>query len=120
MKLDDEAKAFHYAVYSTVSQIPYGNVTSYGHIAYLIGKPNNARQVGSSLKNCQYIISRLNQENALIENLPWWRVLLALGSISVREHGEYEQAKRLREEGVEVNNMKVDLSQVGWFPDETE
>lgn len=120
MRLDDDAKAFHYAVYSVVSQIPHGKVTSYGHIAYLIGRPSNARQVGSSLKHCEYIVSRLNEENAGISNLPWWRVILSLGSIAQRESGEYEQARRLREEGVEVNGMKVAMDEHGWFPDDVE
>lgn len=37
MPRSDEAEAFFYAVYSAVQEIPYGKVTSYGHIARLIG-----------------------------------------------------------------------------------
>lgn len=33
----DEAKAFFHAVYSAVSEVPSGRVTTYGHIAALIG-----------------------------------------------------------------------------------
>ena len=33
----DEAQAFFHAVYRAVQEIPYGKVTSYGHIAKLIG-----------------------------------------------------------------------------------
>lgn len=33
----DEAEAFFHAVYSAVQEIPYGKVTSYGHIAKLVG-----------------------------------------------------------------------------------
>lgn len=118
MRLDDEAKAFHYAVYEVVNKIPYGKVTSYGHIAYLIGRPQNARQVGSSLKHSGYIVARLNEEEAQISNLAWWRVILSLGLISKRDSGEFEQAKRLKDEGVEVNGMKIDLDEYGWFPDD--
>lgn len=118
MRLDEETKAFHYAVYAVVEKIPYGKVTSYGHIAYLIGRPNNARQVGSSLKHSEYIVSQLNQENAGISSLPWWRVILSAGTISKRESGEYEQARRLRDENVVVDGMKIDVNEFGWFPEE--
>lgn len=37
MTRSDEAEAFFYAVYSAVREIPYAKVTSYGHIARLIG-----------------------------------------------------------------------------------
>lgn len=36
MPRTDEASAFFFAVYSAVQEIPYGKVTSYGHIAKLI------------------------------------------------------------------------------------
>ena len=37
MPRTDEAEAFFYAVYSAIQEIPHGKVTSYGHIARLIG-----------------------------------------------------------------------------------
>ena len=37
MPRSDEAKAFFLAVYRAVQEVPYGKVTSYGHIARLIG-----------------------------------------------------------------------------------
>lgn len=37
MPRSDEAAAFFHAVYSAVQEIPHGNVTSYGHIAKLVG-----------------------------------------------------------------------------------
>lgn len=118
MRLDDEAKAFHSAVYDVVGLIPYGKVTSYGHVAYLIGRPQNSRLVGQSMKHSAYIIARLNEEQGHIENLPWWRVILSAGLISPRESGEAEQAQKLREEGVIVNGTRVNLEEYGWFPDD--
>uniref|UniRef100_A0A0L0NRF6 6-O-methylguanine-DNA methyltransferase n=1 Tax=Candidozyma auris TaxID=498019 RepID=A0A0L0NRF6_CANAR len=121
MNLDDEKKAFHYAVYDTVSRIPHGNVTTYGHIAYLIGRPQNSRQVGSSLKHLRYIRERLNQEGAGLGEVPWWRVVNSAGIISPRNFGEFEQATLLRGEGVVVlERHKMDLEQYGWFPDDVE
>lgn len=37
MPRTDEAEAFFFAVYSAIQEIPLGKVTSYGHIARLIG-----------------------------------------------------------------------------------
>lgn len=37
MPRTDEAEAFFHAVYSAIQEIPHGKVTSYGHIARLIG-----------------------------------------------------------------------------------
>ncbi len=37
MARSDEATAFFYAVYRAVQEIPPGRVTSYGHIARLVG-----------------------------------------------------------------------------------
>lgn len=37
MPRTDEAEAFFHAVYSAIQEIPYGKVTSYGHIAKLVG-----------------------------------------------------------------------------------
>jgi methylated-DNA-protein-cysteine methyltransferase-like protein len=37
MSRSDEAQAFFHAVYAAVQQIPVGSVTSYGHVAALIG-----------------------------------------------------------------------------------
>ncbi|OBA21294.1 hypothetical protein METBIDRAFT_41684 [Metschnikowia bicuspidata var. bicuspidata NRRL YB-4993] len=115
--LSDEAKAFHYAVFSAVSQIPEGRVTSYGHIAYLVGKPQNARQVGSSMKNYQTINAVLLRDGVSFEQLPWWRVIASSGQIAKRE-GELEQKRRLLLEKVEVNGMSVSMSVYGWFPDD--
>lgn len=37
MARSDEAQAFFHAVYSAAQQIPYGKVTTYAHLAYLVG-----------------------------------------------------------------------------------
>lgn len=117
--LDDEKKAFHFAVYDAVGHIPPGRVTSYGHIAYLIGRPQNSRQVGSSLKYLSHFREMLNQEGASLGEVPWWRVINSAGFISVRENGEFEQASLLRQEGVLVlEKHRVNTDEYGWFPDD--
>lgn len=116
--LSDESKAFHIAVFSAVSQIPEGSVTSYGHIAELIGRPQNPRQVGSSLKHCNQLLALLQSDGIEFPNLPWWRVISSSGLIAKRDNGEYEQKRLLEAEGVEVSGMKIRLSDYGWFPEE--
>lgn len=37
MPRSDEAAAFFHAVYSAVCEVPFGKVTTYGHIAALVG-----------------------------------------------------------------------------------
>ncbi len=44
MARSDEAAAWFTAVYQAVQQIPPGKVTSYGHIARLLGKGELARE----------------------------------------------------------------------------
>ncbi|GKT44645.1 alkyltransferase-like protein 1 [Colletotrichum spaethianum] len=42
MPRTDEAEAFFHAVYTAVQEIPFGRVTTYGHIAKLIGTRESA------------------------------------------------------------------------------
>ncbi|GEQ70501.1 hypothetical protein JCM33374_g4179 [Metschnikowia sp. JCM 33374] len=116
----ESTKAFNYAVFAAVNQIPFGKVTSYGHIAYLIGRPQNPRQVGSALKNYQVINAMLRQEGECFDDLPWWRVISSSGHIAKRDVGEHEQKRRLLEENVEVHGMAVNMGVYGWYPDEIE
>ncbi|KAF3264512.1 hypothetical protein TWF192_004194 [Orbilia oligospora] len=115
------------AVYETVQQIPYGKVTSYGHIAKLAGYPihyfvvirSRPRQVGVALKH----LSTDPQAEFNGSNVPWQRVINSQGVISQREvvSGMRRQADVLRGEGVTVDEdrqgaMSVDFREFGWFP----
>jgi methylated-DNA-protein-cysteine methyltransferase-like protein len=86
-------------IWNVVSQIPRGQVSTYGDVARAAGLPGRARQTGYAL--------RMADESM---NLPWHRVVGAGGRIvfpeNSREHRE--QAKRLREEGVAVRAGRVD------------
>ncbi|WRT68329.1 uncharacterized protein IL334_005305 [Kwoniella shivajii] len=100
--------------YEITRLIPYGKVTSYGHIAKLAGYPTYSRHVGNALK-------------ALPSNtdVPWQRVISSKGLISPRADlglGVARQKDRLEQEGVEVETLmgggeKVDLRRWGWFPE---
>ncbi len=103
-------KDFYSAVYHIVSQIPYGKVTSYGHIALLTGKPQAARAVG-------YALRRIPLENH--NNIPWHRVINVKARISIRNlpYADVLQKQLLEKEGVIFNEKgETDFSLFGWFP----
>jgi methylated-DNA-protein-cysteine methyltransferase related protein len=89
-----------------------------GHIAKLINRPRNSRQVGQALK---YL-----QDNTV----PWQRVVNHKGIISPRDSPGATDRQRIRllAEGVPVENVgmygnfesggggRVDLALFGWFP----
>ncbi|PYH49766.1 MGMT family protein [Aspergillus saccharolyticus JOP 1030-1] len=137
MPRSDEAEWWINAVYEAIQEIPYGRVTSYGHIALLLGYPKRPRQVGVSLKHLPSAPSDAAAE-AIEEaeagaasttpffhsgNVPWQRVINSKGMISHRGPGSAErQAEALRAEGVEVEvdsmgEFYVDLGRFGWFPE---
>ncbi|KAI5852909.1 6-O-methylguanine DNA methyltransferase [Morchella snyderi] len=125
MARTDEAEAFLVGVYMAVQEIPHGKVTSYGHIAYLIGKPQCPRQVGQALK---HLPSSSNdaQGNTIVfhnGNVPWQRVISSNGIIPIRDDptAAARHAQALRSEGVTVTTrargaLQVDLDGFGWFP----
>ncbi|KAI7777962.1 hypothetical protein LA080_002874 [Diaporthe eres] len=121
MPRSDEAAAFFHAVYCAVQEIPHGKVTSYGHIAKLVGTPQRPRQVGVCLKHLPHDAgARFNHTN-----VPWQRVINSKGMISPRSRpsGTQDQAAALRAEGVTVTTtamgeLTVDFDEFGWFPGE--
>nr|GAT54749.1 MGMT family protein [Mycena chlorophos] len=111
-----DSAEFHAAVYETVRLIPAQKVTSYGHIAKLIGMPKHSRHVGQALKF-------LSPETE--PPVPWYRVLGSSGVISSRgpgTNGARRQGDELEAEGVVVTtgpsgDLRVNLREYGWFPD---
>ncbi|KAH9850888.1 DNA binding methylated-DNA-cysteine S-methyltransferase [Lenzites betulinus] len=106
---------FHAAVYHVVRQIPPQRVTSYGHVAKLLGMPTYSRHVGQALKFVSPDV---------VPPIPWYRVLSSSGTISSRgpgTSGANRQRDALVAEGVDVQTarsgeFKVGLRQYGWFP----
>jgi methylated-DNA-protein-cysteine methyltransferase-like protein len=98
---------------------PPTSLTS-GHVAKLINRPRNSRQVGQALKFLQD------------ETVPWQRVVNHKGIISPRDEpgAANRQRVRLLEEGILVEDAgidadfdgggggggRVDLALFGWFP----
>jgi methylated-DNA-protein-cysteine methyltransferase-like protein len=115
---DQKSQAYHQfcqQVYDIVRTIPEGKVMTYGRIAGLIPCPKGydplaytrirARWVGYAMKVCP-------------NDLPWWRVVNAKGSVSLRMgHGPYIQPTMLEEEGLRMDEGKiVNLSHHLWNP----
>ncbi|CAE6488432.1 unnamed protein product [Rhizoctonia solani] len=114
-----DAAEFHARVYAAVREIPIGRVTSYGHIAKIVGMPRHSRHVGKALKF-------LPDDS----DIPWHRVIASNGTISSRgpaTTGADRQRDALQAEGIEVSPpapgrglMRVSLAEYGWFPDPSE
>ena len=93
---------FFEKVYEVVKKIPEGKVATYGQIAYAVGSPRSARQVGFAL--------HVNPTPGII---PCHRVVNRFGRLApaFAFGGEEVQAQLLREEGVEVDEtFTVDLT----------
>ena len=117
---------FYKRVAIVCQQIPYGKVATYGQIALLCQKPQNARQVGYALRHKGNLLVHsplLNKTKSIEKNvsstdvIPAHRVVnhqgMLSGAAAFRE--EFPQKRLLEEEGVIVSpDLKVDLSAFGW------
>ena len=98
--------SFREAVLQAVGQVPRGCVATYGQIAWMAGYPRRPRQVGMVLKGLP--------EGT---EVPWHRIVNARGYVPSqgRWWGAMLQIERLREEGVQVDDLgNLDLGRFGW------
>lgn len=95
------------ALYLTLAQVPAGTLISYGQLATLAGLGRAARWVGRTL-------SQLPDDSSL----PWHRVIAASGRFSLPADSPAgtEQRARLRDEGIDMTNDRVNLRIHGWRP----
>jgi len=93
------------AIWDVVARIPRGRVSTYGDVAREAGLPGRARQAGYALKHTPDGM-----------HLPWHRVVGAGGKIAFPpgSRAHREQTRRLRSEGVEVENGRV--ARAAWLP----
>lgn len=94
-------------VYAIVQQIPFGRVTTYGHIAQALGAKSSSRMVGWAL-------------NAVIDRveIPCHRVINRNGELSGKMHFATPTLMRelLESEGVEFKGEAVILQKFLWIP----
>ncbi|NND64414.1 MAG: cysteine methyltransferase [Gammaproteobacteria bacterium] len=95
------------SIWAQVLAIPPGCVASYGQIAEQAGIARGARQVSPAMGRAPKSMK-----------LPWYRVIGASGKIAIPKTstGHQRQIDLLRDEGVIVNNSKIDLKQFAWQP----
>ena len=96
----EDNPALH-AIWDVVAQIPRGSVWTYGDVAREAGLPGRARQAGYALKHMPAGM-----------HLPWHRVVGAGGKIVFPAGSSAcrEQTRRLKSEGVKVENGRVAAS----------
>ena len=94
--------ALYARIREAILDVPAGKVSTYGHIAALVGAPS-ARMVGALLA----------EEGS---DLPWHRILRSNGTPT--PHLLTEQLQRLRSEGVISVRQRVDLRKYQWDPQE--
>jgi methylated-DNA-protein-cysteine methyltransferase related protein len=103
----DDPGSFFDRVYGVVERIPYGLVTTYGHIAEYLGTRGAARTVGYALNA------------AAGTPLPCHRVVNRYGALSGKRHfeGPDVMEERLRSEGVTFDERGcVRLERHLWVP----
>jgi methylated-DNA-protein-cysteine methyltransferase-like protein len=95
------------ALYAVLARVPAGCVMSYGQLAAYAGLGRAARWVGRTL-------SQLPAGSTL----PWHRVIAAGGRLSLPADNPNgtEQRRRLRDEGVQIHNDRMDMPRYGWRP----
>ena len=90
-------------IYTLVQAVPFGQVTTYGQIARLVGC--GARQVGYAMAAVK------------APDIPWHRVVNSRVAVSTHSVGapDPEQRRRLEEEGVLFDTFgRVDLAVFQW------
>ena len=98
----EQARNFRDDVLSIVAEIPYGQVTTYGHIAALAGWPSHSRMVGRTLRYtpgsellpCHRVV------NIMGRTAPGWsrqRILLEEEGVTFKANGRVDMARHLWE-----------------------
>ena len=95
-------------IWSTIHNIPYGLVASYGQVAEISGIRHGARQVVYAL--------RVVPDRA---KLPWHRVITVSGKIAFKNgtSAYSDQKKKLMDEGISFSKGRVDMNVFQWSPD---
>ncbi len=99
--------SFYLVVYDVVKRIPKGKVATYGQIAHICGNERASRAVGYAL--------HFNPQPNVI---PCHRVVNRFGGLAPEFAfgGAEIQAQLLKNEGVTVKDLAVDLSEFQWRP----
>lgn len=91
---------FTMQVLDVIKSVPYGKVMTYGQVAAIAGNPRGARQV-----------ARILHSMSGNHQLPWHRIINSKGGISLTGEAGFVQTQMLLDEGIVVQNKRVDLKQ---------
>ena len=99
---------FYERVYAVVAQIPFGKVTTYGHIARVLGLRSSARMVGWALNAAA---GRMD--------LPFHRVVNRNGELTGKRYFATPTLMRdlLESEGIEFIDDRVNMEEHLWVPE---
>ncbi|MFB6216334.1 MAG: MGMT family protein [Candidatus Aenigmatarchaeota archaeon] len=92
------SRSFKDDVLEIMGSIPKGKVATYKQIARTVGKPRAARAVGNALA-----------KNPDPEGIPCFKVVKSNGEIGDYVKGREKKKELLQDEGIEVEDGKVDL-----------
>ncbi len=85
-------------VYSIVSAIPYGKVLSYGMIAAMLGRPQNARLVGKIMSYAPRDLTSHRVVSSSGRTVPCWesqRAFLEAEGVTFKANGHVDMKKHL-------------------------
>ena len=107
--------SFARQVYAIVRRIPLGRVTTYGSIAAIIPAPRGIDPLAYRRIRARWVGYAMA---AAPEDVPWQRVVNALGRISPRPgFGAAWQMALLKREGIRFSRQgRIDLKTYGWAP----
>ncbi len=91
-------KPFSEKVLQLTKKIPKGKLTTYSEIARALGKPRASRAVGNVLN-----------KNECPDIVPCYRVVRSDGSVGGYSSGAEQKVGRLRKDGIEIKNGKINL-----------
>lgn len=107
-KCDRSEGSVYDRIYAVVTQVPRGQVSTYGDVARRAGLEGRARQVG-------YALHALDEGR----DVPWQRIVNASGRISPRGEPEPARLQRnlLEAEGIVFDaHGVIDLGRFAWRP----
>jgi len=93
-------------IWDIVRSIPPGRVATYGDVGAALKNPMSGFLVGRRLQSCP-------------DGVPWWRVVAKDGTLPIWKldpTAEDVQAERLRSEGVEVVDGRIDMAHFRYMP----
>ncbi len=94
---------FNSECYKILKQVPKGKVTTYKSIAHKLNT-KAYRAVGNAM----------NKNPHDTEVYPCHRVIKSSGEVGRYAHGTEEKIKRLKSEGIIIQNGKIDLNKFGF------